>query len=137
MLSDKELQELLEDLYSENLSMRVAVLKDLEQYPSGDTRVLSYLEALLDDKTPCVVSIPYLFGEIHWLAAHALAAERKVLGIKEPVSLKGIVRPLDTEEFDALRKVAGIEDRGGVEGVLESFSTLREMGRLPVYDLEL
>jgi len=137
MLSDYELHETIEDLHSQEISMRVAALKNLRQDPSEDLRVLPYLEALLDDTTPCIVMLPYRFGEIRWLAAYALAAERAALGIKEPVRLQGVVRPLSTEEFVAIRNTVGIEVKGGVEGVLKGMHTLREMGQLPLYDLEL
>ena len=80
MLNNDELQELVEDLHSEDLSMRVATLETLQKYPSSDERVLQYIEALLDDKTLCVLMLPYRFGEIRWLAAQALAAERASLG---------------------------------------------------------
>jgi hypothetical protein len=137
MLNDDEFKELVEGLHSKDLSRRVATLKTLQKYPSQDERVLQHLEALLDDKTPCVVMVPYRFGEIRWLAAQALAAERASLGNKEPVRLENVLRPLDTEEFVALREKAGVKSRGGVDGVLEALATLREMGQLPLYDLEL
>jgi hypothetical protein len=138
MLNHGEFQELVEDLHSKELSMRVATLKTLQKYPSGDERVLQHIEALLDDKTLCVLMLPYRFGEIRWLAAQALAAERASLGNEEPVRLQSVVRPLDTEEFVALREKAGVKSRGGVDGLLEALATLREMGQLPLYDdLEL
>ena len=88
MLNHGEFQELVEDLHSKELSMRVATLKTLQKYPSGDERVLQHIEALLDDKTLCVLMLPYRFGEIRWLAAQALAAERASLGNEEPVRLQ-------------------------------------------------
>lgn len=137
MLSDREFQELVEDLYTKDISMRVAALRTLCEEPSEDERILPHLEALLTDTTPCVVMLPYRFGEIRWLAAHALAAELTRLGRSKPIRLQGVVRPLDTEEFVAIRDSAGIKGRGGVDNVLETLPTLYEMGRLPLYDLEL
>ncbi|HEY9674064.1 MAG TPA: hypothetical protein V6D11_21680 [Waterburya sp.] len=137
MLNDGEFQELVEALHSKQLSIRVATLKTLQKHPSSDERVLQHIEALLNDKTPCVLMLPYRFGEIRWLAAQALAAERASLGNEEPVRLQNVVRPLDTEEFVGLREKAGVKSRGGVDGVLEALATLREMGQLPLYDLEL
>jgi hypothetical protein len=137
MLKDDEFKELVEDLHGKDLCRRVATLKILQKYPSEDERVLQHLEALLDDKTLCVLMLPYRFGEIRWLAAQALAAERASLENEEPVRLQNVVRPLDTEEFVALREKAGVKSRGGVDGVLEALVTLREMGQLPLYDLEL
>lgn len=137
MLTDTELQELVEDLHSQDLSLRVAALKDLWQYPSGDARILPYLEALLEDKTLCIIMLPYQYGEIRWLAAHALAAERTALGIQEPVKLLGVIRPLDTQEFVAVSQAAGVEYSGGVEGVLATLAILRGRDQLPLDDLKL
>lgn len=138
MLSEYEVQEIIEDLDSQNTSMRVATLKDLRQDPSKDQRVLRHLERLLKDTTPGIVMLPYRFGEIRWLAAYALAAERAALGIKKPVHLQGVVRPFSTEEFVTIRNNAvGIEVKGGIEGVLKSMPILREQGKLPLYNLEI
>lgn len=135
MLSDDEFQELIEHLHSKDLSLRVAALKDIWQYPSGDVRILQYLEAALDDTTPCVVMLPYHFGEVRWLAAYALAAERAAMGIDKSVVVCGVAKPLDTEELSALAKKASADCRGGVEGMLEIFKILREKGQLPLYDV--
>ncbi len=115
----------------------ISLLKTLCQDPSQDERVLPRLEALLNDTTPCITMLPYRFGEIRWLAAKALVAERAALGHGEPVRMHNVVRPFDTEEFALLAASAGVKSRGGVEGVLEALATLREMGELPLYDLEL
>jgi SNF2 family DNA or RNA helicase len=137
MLNDKEIQELIEDLSSPDVSIRVATLKTLCQDPSQDERVLPYLESLLGDTTPCIVMLPYRFGEIRWLAAKALVAERAALEYSEPVRLHNVVKPFDTEEARVLAASAGIKSRGGVEGVLETLTILREMGKLPLYDLDM
>ena len=64
MLTDQEFTELLEDLASEDASFRAVTLEVLAQFPSADPRVLPYLERLLHDKAPCILEIPYVFGEI-------------------------------------------------------------------------
>lgn len=137
MLKNDEFQEIVKDLHSQDTSLRVATLKTLCQEPSEDERLLPHLEALLDDTTLCVVMLPYRYGEIRWLAARTLVAERAALGCSEPVFLQNVVRPLDTEELANLALEAGVKSRGNVDGVLETLATLREMGRLPLYDLEL
>jgi hypothetical protein len=137
MLSENEFEELIEDLFSSDVSIRAATLKTLCQDPSQDERVLAHLEALLNDTTPCIVMLPYRFAEIRWLAAKALAAERAAIGHSEPVRLHNVVIPFDTEELALLAASAGVKSRGGVEGVLEVLATLREMEQLPLYDLEL
>jgi hypothetical protein len=98
---------------------------------------LPYLEELLDDKTPCLLGLPFVYGEIRWLAAQALAAEREAQGMTEPVYLENIVRPIYTDGISKAEREAGVEFKWGVEGVLENLAILRDMGYLPMYDLEL
>lgn len=66
-----------------------------------------------------------------------MAAERAAQGILEPVRLQNVVPPLSTGDVIAAEYEAGINGRGGVEGILESIGILNEMGYLPRYDLEL
>ncbi len=135
MLTNQEFPEFVEDITSGNVSQVVATLEDLRDYPSGDHRVLPYLEHLLHDKTPCILGIPLIFGEVRWLAAHALAAERATLGIRKAIRLRNVVKPINTARITYAEEAANIEFKGGVEGVLESLAILRDMDKLPLYDL--
>ena len=135
--NDQEFTEFVEDINSGDSSLIVATLEDLRDYPSADERVLPYLERLLDDKTPCLLAIPYIFGEIRWLAAKALLAEREALGIREPVRVQNVVRPIDTRGVMRAANAANIEIRGEVEGVLETLAIARDMGHVPMSDLIL
>jgi len=137
MLSNSEFSELIEDMSSEDLFLRASTLQVLRDYPSADERVLPYLESLLNDKTPCLVGIPFLYAEIRWLAAHALAAERAALGINQPVQLQNVVGPIYTKHIIEAQHLANIDGRGGLDGVLESFAIVRDMGYLPRIDLNL
>lgn len=134
---EADFQEFVEGLQSDDLLLQTATLKTLVMSPLRDQRILPYLEALLTDSTPCLVALPYMFGEIRWLAAYALAKERAVLRIEETVYLHDVVVPLDTQAVVALEKEAHIRGRGGVDGMLETFAQLRAMGILPLYDLML
>lgn len=91
MLTNQEWKETVEHLTGSDLSFKVAALKDFWRFPSADPRLLPYLEDLIDDKTPCLLAIPYLFGEVRWLAAKALLAEREALGIRQPVRVRNVV----------------------------------------------
>ncbi len=137
MLTYEEFYGVTRHLTGEDLFLRVAALEDLRDDPSADTRILPYLEQMLHDKTPCLVAIPYLFAEIRWLAAYALAAEREALGISEPIHLLSVVKPINTAGISNAEEAANIEFKGGVEGVLENFALLRSLGYLPMYDLYL
>jgi HEAT repeat protein len=137
MLNHNEFTGVVKHLTGEKLSLRVAALKDFQRYPSGDRRILPYLERFLYDKTPCLIAIPFVYGEIRWLAAHALAAERAALGINEPVRLRNVVKPLDQADYAKALKAANIMGRGGLEGVLSTIATLRDGGYLPMIKLNL
>jgi hypothetical protein len=144
MLTQNELTELTQDLASEandalpseDVAFRAATLEVLWQYPSADARVLPYLERLLYDETPCLLGIPYIFGEIRWLAAKALAAERAALGINEPVRVR-VVRPAETMDIMRAADAADFSLRGGVDGLLVDLAILRDMGYMPMIELEL
>jgi len=136
MLTNQDFTELAEDLRSEELSLRVATLKAFRKLPSGDARILPHLEPLLQDKTPCILGYPYIFGEVRWLAAHALAAERAALGMNQPVRVQNVVKPINTAGITYAEEAANVEFKGGVEGVLENLAILRDMGYLPLIDLD-
>lgn len=81
MMTDQDFTEFVEDMMNGDITLRASSVEALWKLPTGDKRFLPYLEELLHDKTPCVLGLPYIYGEIRWLAAHALAAEREVQGI--------------------------------------------------------
>lgn len=137
MLTNEDFTDLVEDLNSKDVSLRAVALETFWKFPSKDKRVLPYLQHLLHDKTLCLLGIPYIFGEIRWLAAQALFAEQQALGIYEPVRLQNLVRPINMAGYSKARKAANITLRGGIEGVLENLAILRDMGCLPTYDLIL
>lgn len=137
MLNHNEFRGVVKHLTGEELSLRVAALKDFRRYPSGDRRILPYLERLLTDKTPCLIAIPFVYGEIRWLAAYALAAEREALGINQPVHLRNVVKPLNQADYAKALKAANIMGGGGLEGVLSTIATLRDDGYLPMIELNL
>ena len=65
-----------------------------------------------------------------------MAAERAALGINEPVRVR-VVRPAETRDIIGAEYEAGIDGRGGVEGLLESLALARDMGYMPMIELEL
>jgi hypothetical protein len=136
MLTDEEFNGTIQHLTGAKIGLRVGALKDLWQYPSADARVLPYLERLLYHKTPCLLSIPYILGDIRWLAAIALAAERAALGINESVRVR-VVRPAETMDIMRAADAADFSLRGGVDGLLADLAILRDMGYMPMIELEL
>lgn len=130
-------------------------MKSLADAPTGDARVLPLVEALLDDLTPCQISIPFSYAEIRWLATRALVAERFANGLREPMRIAGMILPQSNQDLydimDAhLQNVPADADaldgpdrrkkpalNYGLLRDLERFALLRERGLLPLYDLEV
>lgn len=48
-----------------------------------------------------------------------------------------VVRPAETRDIIQAEYEAGIEGRGGVEGLLESLALARDMDYMPMIELEL
>lgn len=137
MVAKDEIAEIIDILKSPDAHRRTTMLGVLAQEPSGDPRLLAVVGELLADDTPDLISIPMLFGEVRWVAAHALAAERRAAAVPTPVELQGVPRPLTSDELSRLVDESGLPRKGGVDGMLASFAALRERGLLPVSDLRL
>ncbi|WP_306358317.1 MULTISPECIES: hypothetical protein [unclassified Nocardia] len=110
-------------------------LRTLLTDPLADVRVVPYLKGLLTDTTLCVLSIPYRYGEMRWLAAHALRAEYDALGIDDMIELHDVVRPLDFNEIYELGRAADVAVSPPYPSALEMLATLREAGKVPLDEL--
>jgi hypothetical protein len=138
MLDEKEFQSVIKVLQSTDVFNKSHMLQELMEDPCNDERILPYLEELATDKTPCIVSIPYQFGEIRWLAIHALVEEKKILGIKDPVQFNGVGMILRTEEvFKFERKYNIKTTASGREASMQAYGILRDMGKVPLVDITL
>ena len=51
--------------------------------------------------------------------------------------MPNVVKPIYTDGISKAEREAGVEFKWGVEGVLENLAILRDMGYLPMYDLNL
>jgi hypothetical protein len=129
-----DLPEQYRYLLSDDVRKRQSALRAHSRQPSGDARVLPYLEAMLEDRRLCIVSLPFEFGEVRWLAAEAVAAERKVLGIPTPVRLVQVVLPVSHKKLQRIAESVGAPRN---EGWQERFERLRAMGALELVDLDL
>lgn len=140
MLNDDDLRAVEASLADADPAERAAMLAVLRDNPTGDARLLPPIEALLADTTPCLMQVkPFVFCEVRWLAAHALAAERAARGIGVPVEIDGVVPPVAGDDIPTVEPeaYAGGRRRAGVEGHLEAFALAREWGLLPRADLRL
>lgn len=103
------------------------------QRPSKEAspRLLALCEALLEDRTIALLSLPFSYGEIRWLAADAVASLRRVLNISVPVVIPDVFGPVSGAKAEELLKAAGLESKGGIDGVIEALESLAKMDRLP------
>lgn len=132
-LSDEDLAYTLEALTGDDAERCAIALRVLSDAPAGDERLLAPIEALLDDRRPCLIQIPFVYAEIRWLAAQALAAERGLLGIDAPVHLEAI-EPLTTNALAEAEERAGVRGHGSA---LERFAQLQEIEALPIVQLDI
>lgn len=130
--SEEDVQALLSRLSSDDPKRRANALRGLAEAPLADRRILAAAEALLHDETLTLLSIPYVFGEVRWHAAAAVAALRGALQMSEVVRIPDVPVPLTTDKIGALARAAGLAPgRGGIEGVLETMARLRQLGLVP------
>lgn len=135
-LSDEDLAYTLEGIEGPDVSRCAIALRMLVGSPTGDARLLPAVEARLADRRGCVVGLPYRYGEVRWLAAHALASERATLGVVDAVVVE-VVEPLDTAGLLSAAERCGVPGRGGVDGALALFDQLNDRGVLPRVTLRL
>ncbi len=139
-LTEEDLSFYLNVLAAGRRDDRVFVLQNLARSPTGDPRVSAALIPLLEDTTPCLLQIPYRFGEVRLLAGAALAAEHWASGAREAVRLHSLV-PLTADELERMRREANVEAppyRGNsIEQQIELLALLRARAVLPEADWEL
>jgi hypothetical protein len=112
MLSERNFQYTVELLTTGDASSIVYRLSEHFEYPSGDSRLLPYLETLLNDRRVYLMGPPFdrqNHGILAYDAADALASERSKLGIMDDVVVKSIFRCLGYKEIEQLRIEAGIQ----------------------------
>jgi len=131
-----EVTYFLARLSSAKAQERATSLRSQVVRPLADPRLLARAEELLADTSLCLLEIPYLFGEVRWRAAQAVAALRAVLGKAERVELRDVPVSLTANEALLLAEEHGVTSaRRGNEGVLERLEQLRRLGLLPRRDI--
>ena len=130
----------LQRLRSADLETRCTSLIALKQGPLPDERIAVVVESMLEDRSACLLQLPYKFGEVRWLAAHALAALRRALGKPELVTLSGVAAPIDLADLSALATKQGVVPPKGLSLLESSFFKFDELSRrnaLPRCDVAL
>jgi hypothetical protein len=134
MMDEKDFNWMVRRLTGDDARAKAGALKILMEPPIGDPRQLHYIEPLIDDRTPCIICIPYHYAEVRWMAAQALAAVRQACGIQERVRVEGVVLPLSNAELWAAAREADLPI--GME-LVDCLPILRDAGLLTVVDLDL
>jgi hypothetical protein len=119
-------------LRSDDPRRRAGGLRAFSRHPSGDPGVLPILEDLLDDRTPSIVRFPIAYGEIRWMAAEALAAERFRQALTELIIAPQTVIPLSATKLFRLAAAAGVPYGDSWESL---FTRMRDRGLLPTEDI--
>jgi hypothetical protein len=136
MPDDDSINKIIDVLQdAENYSC-VHVLKMLRVDPTGDIRLLPYLEALLNNTSITVSGTSFYHGEVRWLAAQALAAEREASGIDESVVLYRVMKFMSQEEITAIAKDANMPSELSHLATTVKIKFLMEKGKMPLYDVE-
>jgi hypothetical protein len=131
-----EVNYFLEQLSSADAFRRATALRSQAGRPLADPRLLARAEELLSDTTPCLLQIPYEFGEVRWRAAQAVAALRAALGKLEPVELRDAPVSIGVRKLAQLAEQHGLtSDQRGNEAMLDYFAQLRDRGLLPRRDI--
>ena len=135
MAKDPDLDQFIALLRSPEASTRSIALRTLLARSSGEPELLSHLEALLSDRTPALLGLPFMFGELRALAAEVLGRERALQGISAPVEIASVPKPLRANQLAELRREAGVQSKPGVEGELETYRILRDAGKIPARNI--
>lgn len=128
-LRDLAKEEIIKLLNSTNIPSRVTALQAILRQPIIDGDIELKLVELLKDTTPAVVAMPYQYGEVRYLAAIVL---RQHYGYKQEI-WNGIIIPLYTDDLCEIADKQQLGYRGGVDGMLQTFSVLQKRGKLPTY----
>ncbi|GEM31420.1 hypothetical protein NN3_24270 [Nocardia neocaledoniensis NBRC 108232] len=112
-------------------------LRTLKKSTNPDARLIPYVKALLDNRTPCKTQIPYRYGEIRWLAAGTLRRIYDAVGIRETIVLRNVPVTQSGDQLDELSWESGNNEVWLHLSFEERFKRLRDMGKLPVRDVVL
>ena len=138
--SEEDVQFYIDVLTHGDREARSNALQTLMQVPTRDDRVVDAILPLLDDTTPTLLQIPYMFGEVRLLAAAALAAERSARDDENPVEIRSKA-PVKTDQLEekrlALKLPVPAHAGDPIEGQLALFALLRDHGALPDVDFKL
>ncbi|MBN8594516.1 MAG: hypothetical protein J0M33_22350 [Anaerolineae bacterium] len=134
--TNEEFVSFSEDINGGSLDDIVVCLKVRSDNPSGDPRVVPILEKFCSDKRIAWIDIPTRYGEIAYLAAFALCAEKHACKLEGKIRVSTLV-PLTRIDVVEMAQLHGVTIPHGVHRFEGAMQTLAEMGKLSQMVLEL
>ncbi|HUN09666.1 MAG TPA: hypothetical protein PLQ56_23880 [Aggregatilineales bacterium] len=134
--TDEDYKEYVKGISEWNLNRTVAGLVVQSKNPSGDPRMIPILERFCADKRIANIHIPFRYGEIAYLAAFALCAEKHKLNLDGAIRITTAI-PLPVQELHELAERYGAVRPRGLDGWVMLGQMLADMGKLPQMVLEL
>lgn len=132
-VSEEDVQFYIDSLTQGDREARSIALQNLMQGATNDDSVVDAILPLLEDTTPTLLQIPYMFGELCLLAAAALAAERAARGDERAVEIR-CKAPMTTNQLEEKRlalQITPTNTGDPIDSQLALFSLLRDHGSLP------
>jgi hypothetical protein len=124
-----DIDALLHDLQHDEVEQVVTALRSVHYHPTGDPRVVSAVESLLEDTRLCILFIPIHYGYVNYLAGQALASERGMQGNMEPVLVRTTLQPLTSL---AIRQLATQYAIPFTPSLSEVIRQLEVLGKAPL-----
>ncbi|WP_162240343.1 hypothetical protein [Nocardia arizonensis] len=124
-------------LQDEDEEERLSTLWTLVHLPLSDERIVPYLQEAMNDTAVAILELPYVYGELRWLAAQALFREYCALGINATVELRGVPKPLDSSEMGEFLRDDSLLDYLVHLDMVDNYRELRDLGKIPIVDLVL
>lgn len=134
---DHEVAAILNELSAPDPRRRTLMLGVLVDAPSGRAELVARLQELLADIEVTVLGLPFLVGEVRWVAAHALAAEYQASAVERSVLLTDVPEPLNAEKLLELARSHHLRVDGDLGGLLTAYVNLRVRNLLVRGDLRL
>ncbi|MCG8419606.1 MAG: hypothetical protein MJE77_16870 [Proteobacteria bacterium] len=138
MLTEQDYREFVEDLTDPCPHTRAIALNSIGRKPTGDPRMIPHLERCLDDRAVTVLSLPYLFGELRWHAAEALAFELEAIGKPRTIVVDDLPEMLNTDGIAALARQHLPEHgrwaatKDPLQRLIAEYEALRDIGAMRV-----
>ncbi len=120
----------LERLNSDVANERARGLLWLSTAPDKSEEVVTRVEELLEDHSAAMIGVPYLFGEIRFLAAQALAVVRARMGNPELVKITDCPRTVTDRRIGSYAEPYDLKPMSGEK----LYAALRDLGALPTRD---